>query len=160
MGVNLKTKLQKVRTRDADFVLQSVCQLWTEDDLHPIEIAGRLAQSSSDANQFNFDKLDTDRIFHIRHIRKICINYRLRFLDSAQFRQGIPAEAVTRIRQLEQIHGIKLWGFKIAAPAKAFSLENYNDPLLFAPHGKRLLLPCTSMGKRLECDAKMARPPH
>jgi len=135
MAVNLKTKLQKVRTRDADFALQSVYQLWTEDDLHRTEIAGRLAQASTDANHFNFDKLDADRIFHIRHIRKICIDYRLRFLDSALFRQGIPAEALTRIRELEQNHDIKLLGFKIAAPAKAFSLGNYNDPLLFASMG-------------------------
>ena len=46
---------------------------------------------------------------------------------------GIPSEAVNKIQQLERDHGISLQGFKMAAPAKAFRLLNYDDPLLFAP---------------------------
>ena len=36
---------------------------------------------------------------------------------------------------MERIHNTKLEGFKIIAPSKLFKLENYDDPLLFAPIG-------------------------
>ncbi|AVR45780.1 hypothetical protein C7S20_11255 [Christiangramia fulva] len=86
-------------------------------------------------NNFDFDKLDTNRIFHLKHIHKICIDYRLRFLDSKFFKGEIPYEALTRIKTLEKEHDIELKGFKIVAPSKLFKLENADDPLLFAPMG-------------------------
>ena len=32
-------------------------------------------------NKFDFDLLVSDKIYHIDHIKKVCIDYRLRFLD-------------------------------------------------------------------------------
>ncbi|MEC9195952.1 MAG: hypothetical protein VYD13_05110, partial [Bacteroidota bacterium] len=37
-------------------------------------------------NNFDFDKLETQRIFHLNQIRKVCIDYRLRFLDLKYFK--------------------------------------------------------------------------
>ena len=82
-----------------------------------------------------FDLLETDKIFHIDQIKKLAINFRLRFLDSHLFKNQIPDEAITKIRVLEKNHKTTLQGFKIIAPSKTFQLENYDDPLLFAPIG-------------------------
>ncbi|GAA3520343.1 hypothetical protein GCM10022393_38220 [Aquimarina addita] len=90
---------------------------------------------ASDQNAFIFDHLDTNKIYHIDQIKKICIDYRLRFLDSRYFKGKLPKEAYTKIKNLEKKHETKLTGFKIMAPSKLFKLANADDPLLFAPMG-------------------------
>lgn len=87
------------------------------------------------ANQFNFDQLETDKIFHIDQIKQICIDYRLRFLNSKYFKGDIPQEAIQKIKKLENNHDIEIKGFKIIAPSKLFKLKDKDDPLLFAPIG-------------------------
>ena len=79
--------------------------------------------------------LHTDKIFHIKDIKTLCINYRLRFLDAHFFKGDFPEEAISKIRELEKIHRSKLTGFKIVAPSKLLKLENLDDPLLFASMG-------------------------
>lgn len=93
------------------------------------------SKSSTKVNEFEFDLLETDKIFHVSQIKKVCIDYRLRFLDSNLFKNIIPEEAITKTSALEKSHDTKLEGFKIIAPSKAFQLINYDDPLLFAPIG-------------------------
>ncbi len=65
----------------------------------------------------------------------ICITYRLRFLESSLFKGEIPTEAVSKTKQLEKTHNTTVKGYKIMAPSNLFKLENYDDPLLFAPIG-------------------------
>lgn len=86
-------------------------------------------------NDFDFDLLETNRIYHIDQIKQICIDYRLRFLDSRYFKGKIPKRATSKIRNLETLHNIEVKGFKIMAPSKLFKLEDKDDPLLFAPIG-------------------------
>ena len=87
------------------------------------------------SNDFVFDLLETHRIYHIDQIKKICIDYRLRFLDSRYFKGQIPQKAFDKIKQMELEHNIEMNGFKIMAPSKLFKLEDKDDPLLFAPIG-------------------------
>jgi hypothetical protein len=86
-------------------------------------------------NSFNINLLDSSRIYHINDIKKICIDYRLRFLDSKYFKGDIPAEALSKIKSLEKEHDLKLKGFKVIAPSKLFKLKDMDDPLLFVPIG-------------------------
>ena len=86
-------------------------------------------------NQFDFDQLDSQRIFHEDTIKRICITYRLRFLSSHYFKGNIPRKAYDEIKALEESHDIELTGFKIIAPSKMFVLHKTDDPLLFAPMG-------------------------
>lgn len=91
--------------------------------------------SDVDANSFNFDLLDTENIFHIDQIKAVCIDYRLRFLSTHLYKSIIPEEAITKTGRLEKLHNTRLGGFTIMAPSSQFHLENYDDPLLFAPIG-------------------------
>lgn len=86
-------------------------------------------------NNFQFDLLETDKIFHVEQIKTICIDYRLRFLDSKYFKGVIPTEAFHKIKKLEALHDTEIKNFKIVAPSKLFKLEDKDDPLLFAPLG-------------------------
>ncbi len=100
-------------------------------------ILQRLSRSPIDReiNNFDIDKVNTEAIFHISQIRKICIDYRLRFLDTKYFKGSYPEEVVQKIQDIEQKHHTVLDGFKIIAPSKLFTLDKADDPLLFAPMG-------------------------
>ena len=86
-------------------------------------------------NDFDFDQLETKRIFHRDTIKKICIDYRLRFLDLDYFKGDVPVETIESIQALEKAHKTELQNMKIVAPSKLFKLKNTDDPLLFVPIG-------------------------
>ncbi|NNT72164.1 hypothetical protein HKT18_08070 [Flavobacterium sp. IMCC34852] len=136
--LNLEKELLSKRKKfksEAD-ILAEVQSILAENDLVRERIIEKLElKSSTKPNQLNFDLLEADKIFHLEQIRTICIDYRLRFLDSNIFKNEIPEEAISKIRMLEKEHETSLEGFKIIAPSKAFHLLNYDDPLLFIPIG-------------------------
>ncbi|NCG04617.1 MAG: hypothetical protein GWO82_04715, partial [Bacteroidetes bacterium] len=53
-------------------------------------------------NNFNIDKIEANRIYHIDQIKTICIIYRLRFLDANLFKGQFPIEAVEEIKAIEK----------------------------------------------------------
>ncbi|MCF6129011.1 hypothetical protein L1S35_04950 [Flavobacterium sp. AS60] len=136
--VNLEKKLlsQRKKFKSEVDIIAEVKAIFAENEIRRNEIAHKLKhQSSTKTNELQFDLLETDKIFHLEQIRKICIDYRLRFLDSTIFKNEIPEEAVSKIRMIEKKHNTTLGSFKIIAPSKAFHLLNYDDPLLFVPIG-------------------------
>ena len=84
---------------------------------------------------YNPDKIDSNRLFHVDQIRKICIDYRLRFLDFNFFKGGVPDEAYTKLKEFELNHPDLDLNIKIMAPTKLFKLDNYDDPLMFVSLG-------------------------
>ena len=141
MLMNKKTLVDELLLDRKKFIsetqlLDEVRVILENNELERQEIKEKLkSKSSTNVNKFEFDLLETDKIFHINQIKKVSIDYRLRFLDSSLFKNEIPEEAITKISDLEKSHNTKLEGFKIIAPSKAFQLINYDDPLLFAPIG-------------------------
>lgn len=131
-----KLILESRRGGTQDHIIESVYQLLRDDSEREERIQKRLEGGASGIqNAFDFDLLETDRIFHLDQIKKICIDYRLRFLDSKYFKGEIPQEGISKIKTMEKEHGIAIDGFKIIAPSKLFRLEDKDDPLLFAPIG-------------------------
>lgn len=128
--------ISRKKTLSEEVLLQEVYSILKQNEIERNQILDTLkSESSTKCNEFNFDLLETDKIFHENQIKKVCIDYRLRFLDSALFKNEIPEEAISKITALEKLHNTKLDGFKIVAPSKAFELKNYDDPLLFVPIG-------------------------
>ncbi|RIV33133.1 hypothetical protein D2V08_11135 [Flagellimonas lutimaris] len=137
-GTNIEHKLQNIRNKssDSEQILVEVQQILSEDSLKETKITDTLgSKNNARKNNFEFDLLETDKIFHIDQIKEICIDYRLRFLNSSYFKGEIPQEAIFKIKHLETAHDTELKGFKIMAPSKLFKLEDKDDPLLFAPIG-------------------------
>ena len=137
-GVNLANQLKKIRQKDFDDLqwTNQVNEILNSHIPSEIRIKETLAsQNSGTINDFNFEYVDTSRIYHLDHIKKLCIDYRLRFLDTKYFKSKFPDEAISEIRGLEDKHQTELKGFKIIAPSKLFKLENADDPVLFAPMG-------------------------
>lgn len=135
---NLENELLQKRNKtfDENDFLNAIKSFLEQDSKDRNTINDKIkATSSTKFNQFNYDLLHTDKIFHIDHIKAICIDYRMRFLDSHMFKNDIPEEAISKIKNLESEHATTLDGFKIMAPSKLFHLKNFDDPLLFAPMG-------------------------
>ena len=140
---NIEEKLQRYRSAEGSEVsiLEQVRTILEEDTRKEEKILknleGQDTNGSQSVNEFTFDALDTDRIYHIDTIKKICIDYRLRFLDTRYFKGKYPREAFSEIKRLEKLHHTQLGNFKIMAPSKLFKLENADDPLLFVPLGNK-----------------------
>lgn len=135
---NIKEKLIGVRskTKSPEHILREVYEIIGAVTENQNRIQNNITVGGSKTiNLFDPDLLEVDRIFHLDHIRDICIDYRLRFLDSKYFKGEIPQEALSEINRLEKIHGTEIIGFKIIAPSKLFKLKDKDDPLLFAPIG-------------------------
>jgi hypothetical protein len=137
--LNLLEKLNRERDKvDKNQILNDVKtyldQLVREDSQIEESILGN-QYNDEVINTLNFDKMESNRIYHISQIQKICVNYRLRFLESHLFKGDLPVEAIQEVKRLNKEHDTELKGFKIMAPSKLFKLKNADDPLLMAPIG-------------------------
>jgi hypothetical protein len=157
--VNLQKKLLVERNKfvsENDLLLE-IKALFDRDENDRNIIKSKLkSESSTKQNDFDFDLLETDNIFHLQQIKNICVDYRLRFLDSSLFKNEIPEEAISKIKNLETTHNSDLGGFKIMAPSKLFHLKNYDDPLLFVPIGNDYFYLIHKWGGELNPFRKLA----
>lgn len=136
---NIEQKLSKVRNKQIlsdETRMKEVYDILSNLDNELERIEDNISTSKGiPFNNFNIDLLDSGKIYHIDEIKQICIDYRLRFLDTKYFKGQIPAEALSKIKTLEKEHELEIKAFKIIAPSKLFKLEDKDDPLLFAPIG-------------------------
>ncbi|WP_333600838.1 hypothetical protein [Flavobacterium sp.] len=150
----LLTERKKFKSEAA--ILEEVSAIFAENETERGEIVTTLQQKSeTKVNVLLLDLLETDKVFHLEQIKTICIDYRLRFLDSHLFKNTIPEEAISKIRMMEKEHNTILGGFKIIAPSKAFHLLNYDDPLLFVPIGNDYYYLVHQWGKEINRTRKL-----
>ncbi|WP_044398571.1 hypothetical protein [Lacinutrix sp. Hel_I_90] len=137
-ATNIEEKLKRRKSLDfkEDSILKQVEAVFALENEKNSKIESELLfGNTTKANTFTFDLLASGNIYHIDTIKTICIDYRLRFLDTKYFKNDFPQEAISKIKTLEKTHETTLQGFKIMAPSKLFKLKNPDDPLLFAPIG-------------------------
>ena len=129
MMLNLlpKTNLEEVLNKTRSKVRTSQNSLSFEQLIDALDIKNQ--------NSFDFDQLESHRIYHLDQIREVCIDYRLRFLDIKYFKNDLPESAHQAINKIETDHGTALADFKVMAPSVLFRLERKDDPLLFVPMG-------------------------
>ncbi len=137
-SVNIEEKLVQARQKSlhSENILSWVSQVFNEIDVERNKTLQKLKNNSTSiTNKFDIDKVEVNKIYHISQIKKVCVDYRLRFLETKFFKGDYPAEAITKIKELERKHNIKLNGFKIIAPSVLFRLKKADDPILMAPMG-------------------------
>ena len=137
-GLNLEWALRREKRRaekkNPDQVLEAFKRMLREDDWQDEKILNSIFGSNSGVEDLNTGSLDPERIYHIDQIRKLCTDYRLRFLDAKCFKGEIPYEAISRIKKLQKDQQCEIHNYKIMAPAPMFHLEEKDrDPLLFVP---------------------------
>ena len=140
-GVDLEKALSRTRDRlsqtEPDEVLRAFQDLLEQDDATEEKIQERIFHGGGASPHLVLSKLDPGRIFRLGDIKKLCTDYRLRFLDGQYFRGEIPYEATMKIKELQRDHQTEIEQFKIMAPASMFELQYQDkDPLLFVPLGE------------------------
>lgn len=137
--VDIRQELQKARTKrkvNEDKLLKEAEALLREGKYVDEELRQRLSSSDHSKIAVDLEGLDEKDIYSLDDISRICIRYRLRFLDTKYFKPEFPYDALIKIKALERANETKIEKFKIVAPGEAFSLEDANkDPLLFAELG-------------------------
>jgi len=112
---------------------------WERED----EISKVLSKGAINANLITGKNLNPKNIFELDDIKKLCVDYRLRFLSTKYFKPQFPRETFSEIKKVEGKAGEKISAFMIMAPSGMFKLEDANkDPLLFTPldNGKFYLI--------------------
>ena len=102
--VNLEIQLARQQSKETSNLLEQVEAILKADTAKELQISKTLQSGGelSKENHFNFDLLETKNIYHINCIKSICIDYRLRFLDTKYFKNEFPLEAIQKIKYLEK----------------------------------------------------------
>ena len=136
-GINIEQQLKKQQVIPTqEQLLEFVTTIWDKEHRKDSRLLERLRNKTAHQianNHFKIQELTKENIYHISDIKKICIDYRLRFLPSYYFKGDIPFEAISKIKTLEKTHQTAFYNFKIMAPSKLFRLKKADDPLLFIP---------------------------
>lgn len=136
--VNLFEELLGERNKEisSDELKSIVKKIWSNHNSKKDQIRISLNKKNDRKNnQLKFDKMESKNIFHKDTIKKICVRYRLRFLDSNLFKGEYPKNITRIITDLESKHDTSLSNFKIMAPSKLFKIKSPDDPILFVPIG-------------------------
>ncbi|NEN25582.1 hypothetical protein G3O08_18985 [Cryomorpha ignava] len=137
-NINLKAELFKIRENKAQQEIDETLEAFKDLFRADWEKENRINQNLSNGSKAyyfpNSTNLDSDKIFDISAIKRLCIKYRLRFLPTKYFKANFPIEAMRAIKDTEQEHHTEIKNFMIIAPSALFKLEDANkDPLLFVP---------------------------
>ena len=110
--INIHNQLIKERNKtiNEQEVLGWVYSVLNANNGEQLSILNRLTNSPIERslNNFDIDKVDTDAIFHVSQIQKICADYRLRFLETKYFKGNYPSEVLDKISAFEKEHNTTL----------------------------------------------------
>ena len=136
--VNLFEELLRERNKQISSIeLKSLIKdIWHKEDFKKNRIANSLNdKNNKNFNKMKFENMETKNIFHKDTIKSICVQYRLRFLDSNLFKGDYPDNITKVISDIEKKHETTLSNFMIMAPSKLFKIKSPDDPILFVPIG-------------------------
>ena len=136
--VNLFEELLRERNKQLSSIeLKSLIKdIWEKEDLKKNRIANSLNdKNNKNFNKMKFENMETKNIFHKDTIKSICVQYRLRFLDSNLYKGDYPDNITKVISDIEKKHETTLNNFMIMAPSKLFKIKSPDDPILFVPIG-------------------------
>jgi len=136
-GYDIKEELQKQKIRSSepdDFIIEEVNKILAANIFKEKTILNNLKSYNKSFELLNEDGLDKLSIFSPEELKKVCINLRLKFLDSQNYRFDVPYEAILKIKHLNESQKKNLDGFKIMGVAESFKKSNTKSNFaLFAP---------------------------
>tara|TARA_B100000524_G_C23651331_1_gene370241 strand:+ start:1633 stop:2340 length:708 start_codon:yes stop_codon:yes gene_type:complete len=156
--VNLFEELLKERNKDvSSSELEEIIQhIWSKEVSKNNRIISSLGEKNNRSfNDLKFDKMESKNIFHKKTIKKICIRFRLRFLDSNLFKGKYPENITSIIKDIETKHDTTLNNYMIMAPSKLFKIKSPDDPVLFIPIGNDYYYLIHKWGKEFNLFRKL-----
>jgi len=129
----LRERNKQISSIELKSLIKDICE---KEDFKKNRIAKSLNEKNNENfNKMKFEEMETKNIFHKDTIKSICVQYRLRFLDSNLFKGDYPNNITKVISDIEKKHETTLNNFMIMAPSKLFKIKSPDDPILFVPLG-------------------------
>ena len=92
-------------------------------DLHRELIRSKRKSNFKINLDFDPSKIESNRLFYLDDIKKICIDYRLRFLDFDYFKGKVPQEAYDKLKNFKINNPNLDIKIMMMAPSKLFELK-------------------------------------
>ncbi len=123
----------KTRSKEDDLITEAN-RILSNDLFSEKKILNNLKHYNTSFELVDEEDVDSSMIFKISEIKKIALQYRLKFIDSQYFKDEIPYEAILKIKHINLKYHKDLKGFKILAPLEAFKKDGLKQPaILLAP---------------------------
>lgn len=127
-------KLKKISRTKEDDLFEEAKRILAQDIFSEKKILNNLKQYNSSFELIDEEDVQSEFVFNISEIKKIALDYQLKFIDSQFFRSDIPYEAILKIKHLNTTFHKDIKGFKILAPLSAFKDKKVTKgSILFAP---------------------------
>lgn len=118
---------------EGDMVVREFNKILSNEQFNEKNILKNLKSYNQNFDLLDEDLLDKSRIYGIKEIKNICIQYNLRFLDSQLYKGEFPSEAIYTIQELNKEQRREFRNFKVLGPVEIFRQKGIEtDPMLFA----------------------------
>ena len=151
-----KTARKSLETIDFERLLQQVDSKEVANQLYSMgfgAIAHRVNTIQND--KIHLKDFPEDKIFTLNEIRQICIDYRLRFLETKRYKGTVSLEAYKKLEELKKNYPTTTFDpgrFWIVAPKSSFNLRaKPADPILFYHLFNESYLLIHKWGKDISC---------
>lgn len=136
-SVDLNNELLKFKNKNRskeDDLLEEAKRILSRDLFSEKKILNNLNNYNNSFDLIDEDDVQSELIFKVSEIKKIALDYQLKFIDSQFFKAEIPYEAILKIKHLNTTYHKDIKGFKILAPIAAFKDDKLiKGSILFAP---------------------------
>ena len=132
---NIQKELIKYRGQtqgQEDNLIKEANRILSADLFSEKKILKHLIQYNSTFQLVSEEDVPSDLVFTLQEIKWICVSLRLKFLDSKQFANEIPNEAILKIKKFNTKFGKDLAHFKILSTGSSFKKKEDSETLLFA----------------------------
>jgi len=127
-------KLKQATRSKEDELFDEANRILARDLFSENKILNNLKHYNNSFELIDEDDVQREAIFNISEIKKIALNYQLKFIDSRFFKAEIPYEAILKIKHINATFHKDIKGFKILAPITAFKDDKIKKgSILFAP---------------------------
>jgi len=122
---------KQIKLKQEESLLREANSILHQDLFSEKKILQNLSAYNDRKDLLDEDGLEKEKIFHLKDIQTICINYRLRFLNSEHYALEIPYEAILKIKHLSQIQHKNLKHFKLLGSNESIRGKSSNEMCLF-----------------------------
>lgn len=151
LGDTLIEKRSPQDLQSAEEFVKDAFQILGEEVYLEAQIKQAIKAKNGEQAKIKWSNLNPRLVFSRNEIKELCLNYRLRFLDSKQFKGEIPEEGIRKVKEVQRAVGEPLNNFMIAAPSERFVLEDCDkDPLLFIQLSDRYFYLVHQWGKDMQ----------
>lgn len=136
MSTLLQNELNKIRSeqrKEEEKLLHEVNRILVNDLYTGKNVLNNLKNYQQLEELVEEDFADLDKIYKLSEIRQLAITYRLKFLDSQQYKFDFPLEVLMCLEDFNKTHRKNIKGFKLLGTDDFFRNKKGDLAMLFAP---------------------------